>query len=120
MDRKTCTMRHENGNCLPVGGFCLAVNNEICEALQHAYECGVCAQSQWINVDDRLPEERINPNTGSFEIVLCATVWGDVRAYEFGKPLLQTKPHFYDGPGVMDKYVTHWKYLPEPPKEVSE
>ena len=39
-DRETCTMRHENGNCLPIGGFCLAVNNEICEALQHAYERG--------------------------------------------------------------------------------
>ena len=35
--RSNCPMRHENGNCLPCGGFCTAVNDEICEALHHAY-----------------------------------------------------------------------------------
>lgn len=39
-ERKDCPMRHENGNCLPCGGFCLAVNDEICEALQNAYRHG--------------------------------------------------------------------------------
>ena len=34
-----CKMRHENGNCLPAGGFCTA-NKNICEALQNAYEMG--------------------------------------------------------------------------------
>lgn len=38
--REDCVMRHENGNCLPCGGFCLAVNNEICYALQQAYNKG--------------------------------------------------------------------------------
>jgi len=38
--RKNCPMRHENGNCLPAGGFCTAVNNPICEALQKAYYAG--------------------------------------------------------------------------------
>lgn len=41
--RKDCPMRHENGNCLPVGGFCTAVNNLICEALHNAYYTGRCA-----------------------------------------------------------------------------
>ena len=42
-NREGCVMRHENGNCLPCGGFCLAVNNEICYALQQAYNKGYVA-----------------------------------------------------------------------------
>lgn len=37
---KHCPMRHENGNCLPSGGFCSAVNKPICEALHNAYRMG--------------------------------------------------------------------------------
>ena len=36
---KNCPMRHENGNCIPVGGFCTA-NKNICEALLNAYRMG--------------------------------------------------------------------------------
>ncbi len=44
--REDCVMRHENGNCLPCGGFCLAVNDEICYALQLAYNKGyVCGRA---------------------------------------------------------------------------
>ena len=39
-DRKDCVMRHENGNCLPVGGFCTAVNDAVCDAVQQAYDKG--------------------------------------------------------------------------------
>ena len=36
-----CEMRHENGNCMPAGGFCFCeYNKEICKALRHAYEMG--------------------------------------------------------------------------------
>lgn len=38
--RKGCPMRHENGNCAPVGGFCTAVNDPICEGLHSAYDAG--------------------------------------------------------------------------------
>lgn len=38
--RLNCPMRHENGNCLPCGGFCTAVNAPICEALHNAFEHG--------------------------------------------------------------------------------
>nr|WP_325297127.1 hypothetical protein [uncultured Dysosmobacter sp.] len=42
---KPCPMRHpENGNCLPIGGFCIdAVSDNICEALHQAYEIGLAA-----------------------------------------------------------------------------
>lgn len=38
--RKDCPMRCEIGNCTPVGGFCTAVNDSICEALHNAYDVG--------------------------------------------------------------------------------
>lgn len=40
IERKDCPMRHENGNCMPVGGFCTAVNDAICEAVHSAYRSG--------------------------------------------------------------------------------
>ena len=38
--RKDCQMRHENGNCTVIGGFCTAVNDPICEGLHSAYDSG--------------------------------------------------------------------------------
>ena len=35
-----CPMRHDNGNCLPNGGFCLSVSKETCLAMQNAYQMG--------------------------------------------------------------------------------
>ena len=35
-----CRMRSANGNCRPMGGFCTSVSEEICEALQNAYDTG--------------------------------------------------------------------------------
>lgn len=41
--RENCPMRHpENGNCMPAGGFCTAVNDSVCEALHSAYDLGGC------------------------------------------------------------------------------
>ena len=38
--REGCVMRHDNGNCLPMGGFCTAVNDAICDALHNAFDKG--------------------------------------------------------------------------------
>lgn len=40
--RKDCQMRHENGNCNVIGGFCTAINDAICIGLHNAYDCGYC------------------------------------------------------------------------------
>lgn len=37
---KDCPIRHENGNCLVVGGFCPAVNVYMCEVVRNAYDSG--------------------------------------------------------------------------------
>ena len=39
-NRASCKLRHENGNCLCIGGFCTAVNDEICKAIRMSYEKG--------------------------------------------------------------------------------
>lgn len=75
------------------------------------------ALPKWISVTERLPKERINPNTRDFEYVLCVTIWGDVRPFKYGTPIGQKEAHFWNGTGYVDAYVTHWKPLPEPPKE---
>ena len=42
-NRKDCKYRHDNGNCLKVGGFCTAVDNKHCEKLkQGAVSDDVC------------------------------------------------------------------------------
>ena len=39
--RRDCPMRHpDNGNCTVAGGFCTAVSDQMCEALQNAYHTG--------------------------------------------------------------------------------
>jgi hypothetical protein len=43
-------MRHENGNCLPSGGFCTAVNDPICEAMHNAYYMGKRAVADVVEV----------------------------------------------------------------------
>lgn len=40
MKVKKCMLRHANGNCLAIGGFCTSVNDEICKGLQMAYDHG--------------------------------------------------------------------------------
>lgn len=77
---------------------------------------------EWIPVSERLPEEKLFNPSGSdfgfdFEEVLCTTIWGDVRAYKFGKPMGHDKPHFWFGAGIMDEYVIAWQYKPEPYKK---
>ena len=75
---------------------------------------------RWIPCSERLPEEKMNPNTSDFELVICTTTFGDVRAYRFGTPIGWNEPHFWNGIGIMDGYVLAWMYLPEPYKAESE
>lgn len=74
-------------------------------------------QGEWVPVSERLPEEKINPMTNDFELVLCSTTWGDVRPYKFGKRIGENKAHFWFVGEIMDKYITAWQPLPEPYKK---
>lgn len=91
-------------------------NKKLEEALKTALDFIPC----WIPVTERLPKEKINPNTRDFEYVLCTTIWGDVRPFKYGAPIGSTESHFWNGAGYVDAYVTHWMPLPEPLKEETE
>ena len=39
-NREDYPVRHKNGNCLHIGGFCTAVPDPICAGVRSAYECG--------------------------------------------------------------------------------
>lgn len=91
--------------------------DEIIERLKKTPLMLVPNEPPWIPVTERLPEEKINGNTYDFEEVLCTTIFGDVRVYKFGKPIGWEEPHFWNGAGNMDKYVTAWMPKPEPWKE---
>lgn len=95
--------------------------DELIKALQYdrnqydkGYQDGLNAD-RWISVYDELPDEQINEITQDFEYVLCATTFGDVRPYKYGKPIGHEKAHFWNGPGIMDEYVTHWMPWPAKP-----
>ena len=72
-------------------------------------------ENEWVSVKDRLPDEKQSEITHDFEYVICATTFGDVRVYKFGTPIGWKEPHFWNGCGEMDKYVTHWMPMPEMP-----
>ena len=70
--RKDCPMRHpDNGNCLPAGGFCTAVNNIICDALHSAHIRGYVMASEKYT-----------------EVVRCGTCiyYAEVKGKDSGKP----------------------------------
>lgn len=57
---KPCPMRHEDGNCLPVGGFCTAVPHTLCEAAMQAYEQGLADGSQVAAENPPLTPDRLS------------------------------------------------------------
>ena len=57
-NREDCVMRHENGNCLPVGGFCTAVNDAICDAVHSAYDKGYVAGRMAVSCCDSCPHAK--------------------------------------------------------------
>ena len=65
----------------------------------------------WIPVEERLPEEKINPATQDFYEYQVTAKFGntkDVRHYKYGNG------HWWYGPGIVDEYVIAWRERPEP------
>ena len=87
---------------------------EAADAIEELTDINV---GKWIPVTEKLPVEKINPNTHDYEWVLCATIWGDVRPYKYGTTLNPKGLHFLHGGWIVDEYITHWMPLTEPPKE---
>ena len=65
----------------------------------------------WISVDERLPEEKVNPITRDFYEYQVTVNFGfgeDVRTYKYGNG------HWWHGPGIVDQYVIAWRERPDP------
>ena len=65
----------------------------------------------WISVEERLPEEKVNPVSQDFYEYQVTAKFGnvkDVRHYKYGNG------HWWHGPGIVDKYVIAWRENPEP------
>ena len=116
---ETLQILYKNNRAITPSTAISNVQEGVCSAYLSAIEVvqdapTIDSMPVWVSVKDRLPTEKINAKTLDFEEVMCAMVFGDVRCYKYG---LQ---HFWNGRTIIDEYVTHWMYLPEPPKEVSE
>lgn len=73
----------------------------------------VHANDGWIPVGERMPEEKINPISRDFYEYQVTAKFGnakDVRYYRYGNG------HWWNGPGIVDKYVIAWRENPEPYK----
>lgn len=59
---KSCPMQHENGNCLPCGGFCTSIHPPLCKAMQNAYLMGADDTKKdladWLNRNRRADNDR--------------------------------------------------------------
>ena len=88
--RKDCQMRHENGNCTVIGGFCTAVNDPICEGLHNAYDSGyrtaaIHAQQERENQEQITNADRIRSMTDE-ELAELLNQWGtSTRAWQKDK-----------------------------------
>ena len=71
------------------------------------------SQPGWTYIEEELPKTIINEHTHDFQEYNCLCDFGeygfDVRTYKFGNG------HFWNGGGIVDKYVTAWQPLPEIP-----
>ena len=91
---KDCPMRHENGNCTVIGGFCTAVNDPICEGLHSAYDSGyraadLSAQQERENPKPMTNADRIRSMTDDELNELFNEIYNagaeDAVAYEWGQ-----------------------------------
>lgn len=88
---------------------------------EQAYYCGYedgakaarSAQPGWTYIEEALPKTIINQHTHDYQEYNCLCDFDDygfdVRTYKFGNG------HFWNGGGIVDKYVTAWQPLPEIP-----
>ena len=65
----------------------------------------------WIPVEERLPEEKVSPESQDFYEYQVTANFGfgeSVRTYKYGNG------HWWHGPGIVDEYVVAWREHPEP------
>ena len=110
-------LEEENDRCITAcKGCCSDVEERKCNCrdaiIVRAFKkLAKCMIDGWISVEERLPEEKINPITSDYYEYQVTAKFGsaiDVRHYKFGKG------HWWNGPGIVDEYVIAWKEPSDP------
>ena len=136
IDRNECPMRHENGNCLCMGGFCTSVSDEVCIAMCTAYLSGQIqamresiAKSKkqlprWIPVTERLPDP--TPILGKNAVGAVIVQTCNMKAkHPHSRPLRYERRKVrgklverwtYMDFTIYHESITHWKPLSDPPE----
>lgn len=98
----------KNGKYTGDSCFGCPVKIENCEIRDRVY------RRRWIPVEERLPEEKLNPITQDSYVYPVTVVFGDlvdIRYYSF------CLGHWYNhGPEELDRLVVAWQERPEPYK----
>lgn len=85
--RENCPIRHKNGNCSCIGGFCTSVNDNICQGLRNAYDRGKSAvYEKLVHIKLLEFDERIgDATTGEFVAVFDDRKVSEAEVREFIK-----------------------------------
>lgn len=110
--RMDCLMRHENGNCTVIGGFCTAVNDSICEGLHSAYDSGYRAAALRANQKRENPKPMTNAQKirGMSDEELAVLLIGGCR----GSKCNEQEQNEY---GSVNCYQCRLKWLQQPAEE---
>ena len=116
---ENCPMRHENGNCIPAGGFCTA-NKNICEALLNAYRMGKAQLSQEGTTFDLISRtETVKQLQGVLDVTVPITDYdgGFIDGVEVGVSTVSTMPPIQPEPrtgkwtlGFDNRYMEKYYY----------
>jgi len=87
-------MRHENGNCQPAGGFCTAVRETVCEALQNAYQMGYMDMGIQVKAEDIVKVIRCKDCKNS--VCIGERYFCDIQYDEWGQPYVVKSDGYCD------------------------
>ena len=93
------------------------------QALAEAvYNAGYRKQSEWISVDERLPEDVYGRDRKQITVLVCTksgrvSTSSRVRMMQCNRETWELEyTDVFEWSGQIAKKVTHWMSLPEPPK----
>ena len=78
--------------------------------------------SEWISVNDRVPDLSGKPDYGCDELVIAFTAFGNVRPMHYNRNMYNRtekgrEPRWLDQYGRIALAPSHWMPLPPPPAE---
>ena len=107
-----CPLMHENGNCLPVGGFCTAVQDEICFALRKAYEDGKFDGMREALIPRVMPLANVMEWMGEIDELRDPVYWENRREQYKSQWILEAKNPLYMIEAIKEGIARVWTWKP--------